>query len=542
VQAQAAAYRRGRLGAARTAALEALGFPWATEVPMWARYVNELAAFKATHGHLRVPQETKLGAWLCAQRSSARRGRLGGQRIAALDRIDYQWAGEPAGWDARAARWEAYVARTGDVEVRQAGIQAAVAAKEAATAAAASAAAAATAARPRSRRGAVPASVTAASGAPLVAAAAADVASRPTVRAQADAAAAAPAAAGGDAAPAMAVAAAAGGDARRATRTRASGRRRDDGGGPTSTIFAPSPLPFSLVGDPDPEAFDLPRLYNWVVSQRLHRRTGRLNAARVARLDASGFVWDVHETAWRSRLLLYVATRDAALRARAAALPGGGPSAASLPPLPTNSPVAGLDVLTPAVLSVDAGDVAQAALARLTPHQWTELLTPIPLPPVPIAPSPSLASPPLRLPLRASLLPTEAEAALLPATLPPPLSSVPLWVAAQRRRLAAGSMPRARLLILLAVGFPFEPLDVLWEAHADALVAAVGRPRVGERERVRASRVAAACGADARLFFWVRSQRAAAAGGALPTARTARLRELGALTGRAPGLRGRRDA
>jgi len=336
------------------------------------------------------------------------------------------------------------------------------------------------------------------------------------VRAQADAAAAAPATAGGDAAPATA-AAVAGGGARRATRTRPganSGRRRDDGGGPTSTIFAPSPLPFSLVGDPDPEAFDLPRLYNWVVSQRLHRRTGRLNAARVARLDASGFVWDVHETAWRSRLLRYVATRDAALRVRAAALPGGGPPAASLPPPPANSAVPGLDVLTPAVLSIGAGDATQAALARLTPRQWAQLLTPIPLPPVPIAPSPSLSSPPLRQPLRASLLPVEAEAALLPATLPPPLSSVPLWVAAQRRRLAAGSMPRARLVILLAVGFPFEPLDVLWEAHADALVAAVGRPRVGERERVRAARVAAACAADARLFFWVRSQRAAAAGGA----------------------------
>lgn len=297
-----------------------------------------------------------------------------------------------------------------------------------------------------------------------------------------------------------------------------------------------TPLPFSVYDDPDPEAFDLPRLYNWVVSQRLNRRTGRLNAARVARLDASGFVWDVHETAWRVNLLRYIATRQAALRVRAKLTPGA-PSASALPPPPV-PPIAGLELLTPSVLAVDATDATQVALARLSPVEWQELLGPVSLPPVPVAPSTSTVEPPLPTPLRVSPLSAEAEASLLPSILPAPLASVPLWVASQRRRLASGTMPRARLVTLLEVGFPFQPLDVLWEAHADALASVVGPIRLGERDRVRAARVAAACASDARLFFWVRSQRAAAAGGALPTGRASRLRDLGAL---APSVSQRRE-
>lgn len=480
VQTQAAAYRRGRLGAVRAAALEALGFPWSSAPPNWGRHIAELTAFKAAHGHLRIPQDTKLGVWLCAQRSAARRGRLGVHRLAALDQVDTNWAGEPAGWDARAARWEAYVALTGDVEVRQAGSQAAAAAalEEQIVI---NAAGTTGGDQPRRRRS---------SGAAV---AAETAAARVRAKAEADAAAAA-------------------------------------AGVPLAT-----PLPFSVYDDPDPEAFDLPRLYNWVVSQRLNRRTGRLNAARVARLDASGFVWDVHETAWRVNLLRYIATRHAALRVRAKLTPGAPSASALPPPVP---PIAGLELLTPSVLAVDATDATQVALARLSPVEWQELLGPVSLPPVPVAPSTSTVEPPLPTPLRVSPLSAEAEASLLPSILPAPLASVPLWVASQRRRLASGTMPRARLVTLLEVGFPFQPLDVVWEAHADALAAVVGPIRLGERDRVRAARVAAACASDARLFFWVRSQRAAAAGGALPTGRASRLRDLGAL---APSVSQRRE-
>lgn len=487
MQAQAAAYRRGRLGAVRAAALEALGFPWSSAAPNWDHRLAELSAFKAAHGHLRIPQHTKLAAWLCAQRSAARRGRLGVHRLAALDQVDANWAGEPAGWDARAARWEAYVALTGDVEVRQAGAQGSPAAGMDEEGAEAAAPLTGAVEQPRRRRG------SAASVAAATVVAAESAAARVQAKADADAAAAA------------------------------------------AGVPAATPLPFSIYDDPDPEAFDLPRLYTWVVSQRLNRRTGRLNAARVARLDASGFVWDVHETAWRVNLLRYIATRDAALRLRAGLTPGA-PPAAALPPPPVPT-IAGLDLLSPSVLAVDPTDAAQVALARLSLAEWQELLGPVSLPPVPIAPSPSTVEPPLPTPLRVSPLCAEAEACLLPSVLPAPLTSVPLWVASQRRRLASGTMPRSRLVTLLEVGFPFQPLDVLWEAHADALAAVVGPTRIGEGDRVRAARVAAACASDARLFFWVRSQRAAAAGGALPAGRVARLRDLGALASHRVGER-----
>ncbi|GAB0490339.1 hypothetical protein MMPV_001573 [Pyropia vietnamensis] len=471
--AAAVAYRRGRLNAVRAAALEALGFPWSSPPPGWGRQIAELTAFKAAHGHLRIPHHTKLGIWLTIQRSAARHGRLGAPRLAALNQVDANWAGKTEAWGARAARWEAYVALTGDVEVRQAGRKAAIGAAAKEEKHAADAVGTTLGNQQWQQRN---------SGVAVNGAAAARV----RAKARADAAAAA-------------------------------------AGLPKAT-----PLPFSVSGNPDPEAFDLPRLYNWVVSQRLLRRSGRLRAERVARLDASGFVWDVHETAWRCNLLRYIATRDAALRLRASMTPSA-PPASALPPPPVPS-IAGLELLTPSLLGVVKTDALQVALAQLSPAEWQELFRPVSLPPVPVAPLPSTSEPRLPTPLRVSPLSAEAEACLLPPALPEPLASVPLWVTTQRRRLATGTLPRARLVTLLDVGFPFRALDVLWEAHTDALAAMVGPPREGEHHRVRVARASAACVNDARLFFWVRCQRAAAAAGVLPAGRAARLRELGALS------------
>jgi hypothetical protein len=61
----------------------------------------------------------------------------------------------------------------------------------------------------------------------------------------------------------------------------------------------------AFVQNADNGAEDVPEgLYAWVLQQRQLRKQGRLSDARLRRLDALGFVWDVQLHTWRENMVL----------------------------------------------------------------------------------------------------------------------------------------------------------------------------------------------------------------------------------------------
>ena len=99
---QRAAHEAGTLPPAQVARLEALGFTWASRHEArlarledhWQARCDELAAFRARHGHCRpsakIPAEKALGLWVQAQRVALRAGRLSAGRLARLEALDWE--------------------------------------------------------------------------------------------------------------------------------------------------------------------------------------------------------------------------------------------------------------------------------------------------------------------------------------------------------------------------------------------------------------------------------------------------------------------
>jgi hypothetical protein len=70
----------------------------------WDESYGQLAKYKATHGHCRVPQiefgkNSVLGSWVATQRRSRLTAKLSAERIGRLDKLDFAW-------DAFDQKWE----------------------------------------------------------------------------------------------------------------------------------------------------------------------------------------------------------------------------------------------------------------------------------------------------------------------------------------------------------------------------------------------------------------------------------------------------
>ncbi|MFJ5635085.1 Helicase associated domain protein [Streptomyces goshikiensis] len=91
-------HRRGLLDPARVEKLEAIGMVWDPGAAAFAAHLDSAAAFRAEHGHLRVPQSfrtadgTNLGAWINKQRSLYRAGTLAPDRERTLTTLGIDWA------------------------------------------------------------------------------------------------------------------------------------------------------------------------------------------------------------------------------------------------------------------------------------------------------------------------------------------------------------------------------------------------------------------------------------------------------------------
>jgi hypothetical protein len=89
--------RAGQLTGERIAALDELGFVWDMVAEDFARGLAGLEAFVAAHGHTRVPAECRtsdgfaLGVWVGNRRQDAKKGRLTGEQVAALDALGFAW-------------------------------------------------------------------------------------------------------------------------------------------------------------------------------------------------------------------------------------------------------------------------------------------------------------------------------------------------------------------------------------------------------------------------------------------------------------------
>lgn len=109
--------RRGKLDAARIAALDEIGFVWAprTAADKWQQRVDEMASFRARHGHTNVPvnypANRQLGLWVFHQRQFYKKGVITPERIHQLEAAGFNWSVRAQTWEKNFALFKAHVQR-----------------------------------------------------------------------------------------------------------------------------------------------------------------------------------------------------------------------------------------------------------------------------------------------------------------------------------------------------------------------------------------------------------------------------------------------
>ncbi len=125
VDTQRAAFRHGRIDAARVEQLEALpGWTWTVLVNAWENGFEHLTSYVDGHGDALVPRRHAsedgyhLGLWVAAQRIAFRNGRLEATRATRLAALpDWSWARNRDAWERGLGQLALYVAREGHANV-----------------------------------------------------------------------------------------------------------------------------------------------------------------------------------------------------------------------------------------------------------------------------------------------------------------------------------------------------------------------------------------------------------------------------------------
>jgi hypothetical protein len=75
--------------------LQTIGFGWVIRDGLWPKKYNQLAVFKAQHGHCDVPvmwpENPQLGGWIGRQRHLKKSGKLLPDREKMLNEIGFKW-------------------------------------------------------------------------------------------------------------------------------------------------------------------------------------------------------------------------------------------------------------------------------------------------------------------------------------------------------------------------------------------------------------------------------------------------------------------
>lgn len=103
--------RCGKMSSRRIALLKAADFDWKPGIvsdSKWEKMYNLVVAFFEANGHLAVPaRKHEIGAWMCRQRVTRRRGKLSQDRIDRLNKLPFSWSGTEVEFDdAQQYGWE----------------------------------------------------------------------------------------------------------------------------------------------------------------------------------------------------------------------------------------------------------------------------------------------------------------------------------------------------------------------------------------------------------------------------------------------------
>jgi hypothetical protein len=117
--------RRKGMVAAQRKELEALGVQWRPVHTCWERRFAELRAYKKQFGSCTVPStwklNTALGNWVASQRERHKRGTLPPEHVRRLDRLGFDWVGNPTGprvsWEERFRQLREFKRRFGHCQV-----------------------------------------------------------------------------------------------------------------------------------------------------------------------------------------------------------------------------------------------------------------------------------------------------------------------------------------------------------------------------------------------------------------------------------------
>ncbi|WP_030442463.1 DEAD/DEAH box helicase [Actinoplanes subtropicus] len=123
VRSQRKTRQGGRLSSARIQALETLGMLWDPRGAKWEAGLLQAARYRDREGHLRISPEHitdggyRLGQWVRSQRKRHTAGSLDAARVVALDRLGIEWDPYAAMWQRGITHAAAYRTRTGDLQV-----------------------------------------------------------------------------------------------------------------------------------------------------------------------------------------------------------------------------------------------------------------------------------------------------------------------------------------------------------------------------------------------------------------------------------------
>lgn len=88
--------KNGKIPPDRKNKLDEIGFAWSALEDKWEMMFNELLAYQASHGHVRVPSTFQdLGPWVSSQRTYYKKKSLSIERIKKLDSIGFLWNMHP---------------------------------------------------------------------------------------------------------------------------------------------------------------------------------------------------------------------------------------------------------------------------------------------------------------------------------------------------------------------------------------------------------------------------------------------------------------
>jgi hypothetical protein len=101
--------KKGTLSSERIAQLDALGFLWEPFATLWNEMFTELAAYKEANGDCNVSQSNgSLGIWCNTQRRLRKQGNLSQEQMAQLDALGFCWDPRDTLWDKKIIELMAY--------------------------------------------------------------------------------------------------------------------------------------------------------------------------------------------------------------------------------------------------------------------------------------------------------------------------------------------------------------------------------------------------------------------------------------------------